>query len=263
MAVMLRTQGLATRVVNGFHGGDYNETAGVTVVRQSNAHAWVEVYFPGENVWVAFDPTPSAVEQGSSGIGATAAKYLEALETFWIQYFVAFDNQEQRSLMRSVRDGFLEYQADVGTYLGRFRDSVAEWLAEVRGDNGFEASRIAITYGLVYLSVTALGLLFMVWFGRKLLKLQFWSRLRKRFLSRRPDATIEFYDRMQHVLKRRGLTRSAHQTPLEFAIAVGVPEAVAITRQDHRVRFGETGLTSEESDQIEAWLKDLETPAHG
>src|SRR5439155_691788 len=49
MAVMLRTQGIATRVVNGFHGGDYNDTADLTIVHQYNAHSWVEVYFPKEN----------------------------------------------------------------------------------------------------------------------------------------------------------------------------------------------------------------------
>ena len=51
MAVMLRTQGIATRIVNGFSEGEYNETADVYVVKQKNAHSWVEVYFPGENVW--------------------------------------------------------------------------------------------------------------------------------------------------------------------------------------------------------------------
>ncbi|HEY0659298.1 MAG TPA: DUF3488 and transglutaminase-like domain-containing protein, partial [Pyrinomonadaceae bacterium] len=60
MAVMLRTQGIATRVVNGFQRGEYNETADVFVVKQRNAHSWVEVYFPGENVWIPFDPTPFA-----------------------------------------------------------------------------------------------------------------------------------------------------------------------------------------------------------
>ena len=97
MAVMLRTQGIATRIVNGFHGGDFNDTADVTVVRQRNAHAWVEVYFPKEDVWVPFDPTPAAGQNAaasSMGISGTVKKYLEALETFWIQYFVAFDNQE-------------------------------------------------------------------------------------------------------------------------------------------------------------------------
>ncbi|HVF45950.1 MAG TPA: DUF3488 and transglutaminase-like domain-containing protein [Pyrinomonadaceae bacterium] len=258
MAIMLRTQGVATRVVNGFHGGDYNETADVTVVRQSNAHAWVEVYFPGENVWVTFDPTPSAVEQPSTGIGATAAKYLEALETFWIQYFVAFDNQEQRSLMRSVRDGFLDYQVGAATYLGRVRDSVAEWLAEVRGDKGFEASRIAITYGLVYLSAVTLGILLMVWLGRKVLRLGIWSRLRERFLSPGHDATIEFYDRMQQVLRRRGHERNKHETPLEFAFEVGAPEALEITRIYNGVRFGKKRLSRDEADEIETMLQKLE-----
>ncbi len=58
MAVMLRTEGIATRIVNGFSEGEYNETADVWVVKQRNAHSWVEVYFPGENAWVPFDPTP-------------------------------------------------------------------------------------------------------------------------------------------------------------------------------------------------------------
>src|SRR5712692_4833518 len=49
MAVMLRTQGIATRVVNGFLPGQFNETADAFTVRQSDAHSWVEVYFPESN----------------------------------------------------------------------------------------------------------------------------------------------------------------------------------------------------------------------
>src|SRR5581483_11834579 len=60
MAVMLRTQGIATRIVNGFLPGEYNEAAGAFTVRQSDAHSWVEVYFPQTNSWVTFDPTPPA-----------------------------------------------------------------------------------------------------------------------------------------------------------------------------------------------------------
>ena len=84
MAIMLRTQGVATRIVNGFQTGDYNETADIYVVRQKEAHSWVEVYFPTEKVWVPFDPTPAA---GQSDESASAAfsdqfnKYIEALET--------------------------------------------------------------------------------------------------------------------------------------------------------------------------------------
>ncbi len=67
MAVMLRTRGIAARVVNGFLPGEYNEAAGAYTVRQSDAHSWVEVYFPETRSWVTFDPTPSA---GRSRTGA-------------------------------------------------------------------------------------------------------------------------------------------------------------------------------------------------
>ncbi|MBC7901762.1 MAG: DUF3488 domain-containing protein, partial [Saprospiraceae bacterium] len=120
MAVMLRTQGIAARIVNGFQQGEYNETADVYVVRQKHAHSWVEVYFPGENAWVPFDPTPFGgrdVDTAYAGIGGRINKYLEALETFWIQYFVAFDNQEQRSLFTSVRKSVVEYQSKTSSCL--------------------------------------------------------------------------------------------------------------------------------------------------
>ena len=85
------------RVVNGFQRGEYNEAADVYVVRQKNAHSWVEVYFPEVNTWVTFDPTPFAGREGLYGRIARANifdRYMQALEMFWIQYFVAFDNQE-------------------------------------------------------------------------------------------------------------------------------------------------------------------------
>ena len=56
MAMMLRTQGIATRIVNGFHTGEYNDSAGMYIVRQRHAHAWVEVFFPKENAWVRSTP---------------------------------------------------------------------------------------------------------------------------------------------------------------------------------------------------------------
>ena len=90
MAVMLRTRGIASRVVNGFLPGEYNEAAGAYTVRQSDAHSWVEVYFPESRTWVTFDPTPAAgrTEPVSTGLTAQLGKYAEALElsgfnTWW------------------------------------------------------------------------------------------------------------------------------------------------------------------------------------
>jgi len=59
MAVMLRSLAIPSRVVNGFRGGEFNDLNGQYVVRASDAHSWVEAYFPGHG-WVGFDPTPAS-----------------------------------------------------------------------------------------------------------------------------------------------------------------------------------------------------------
>jgi transglutaminase-like putative cysteine protease len=56
MAVMLRTLGIPARVAVGYTPGTRNAT-GEYVVTDQNAHAWVEVRFPGHG-WIAFEPTP-------------------------------------------------------------------------------------------------------------------------------------------------------------------------------------------------------------
>ena len=259
MAILLRTQGIATRVVNGFHGGEFNDAAGVTIVRQSNAHAWVEVYFPQTDSWVSFDPTPFAGQNTSPPTGFTAAftKYLEAIETFWIQNFVAFDNQEQQSLARNARSGFAGYQQIIASYLGVTRDIAAEWLAEVRGDNGRKASLIAVGYAAVCIVALAAGIFVLRWSFGRLLKSRIWKRLRERLRKRPNSPIIRFYEEMIEILTARGVTRNSFQTPLEFAAATGIPEAVAITEKYHKVRFGDLSLSPQEAAEVQSLLDRL------
>jgi transglutaminase-like putative cysteine protease len=260
MAVMLRTQGIATRVVNGFQQGDYNDAADIYVVRQKNAHSWVEVYFPEKDVWVPFDPTPFAgQETGSSlfGITGRVGKYLEALEMFWIQYFVAFDNQEQRSLFTSVRRGIADYNEKASSWTNDLMQELQSWWQDVRGDQGFGASVTAVGWGVGVLALAIAGLGLFVWMYRWAVRLKVWSLLWNRLFARRNISVVEFYDRMQRVLATKGIVRELHQTPLEFANAVRMPEAVRITETYNRVRFGEKNLSRTESDEIESWLKGL------
>ncbi len=62
MAVLLRSMGVPTRIAVGFLPGSVDLLTGVETVRNSSAHAWVEVYFPGYG-WVTFDPTGGNVSQ--------------------------------------------------------------------------------------------------------------------------------------------------------------------------------------------------------
>lgn len=261
MAIMLRTQGVATRVVNGFQQGEYNETADVYVVRQRDAHSWVEVYFPKENAWIPFDPTPAAGkfgEQNPANAVSVFSKYVEVLETFWIQYIVSYDNQEQRSLFRSVKNSFSIYQAQTSDWLDEMRVRLSDWWQEARGEKGFETSAKAIAFGIGYVLAIVLGIVLVILLYKKILNLEFFERLKSYFRHEKNASIIEFYERMQKVLAKRGLRRAAHQTPLEFAFALKMPEAVKITERYNRVRFGEKNLSREESKEVENWLKTLE-----
>ena len=66
MALMLRLLGVPARVAVGFTSGEYSADDKEWVVKDTNAHAWVEVWFP-EFGWIPFDPTP--------GRGQLAATY--------------------------------------------------------------------------------------------------------------------------------------------------------------------------------------------
>jgi hypothetical protein len=260
MAIMLRTQGIATRVVNGFQPGEYNETADVYVVRQRNAHSWVEVNFPGTDSWVTFDPTPPAGQNNvpAAGISEQIRKYAEALETFWIQYFVAFDNQEQRSLFVSARNGFTSYQSGLSAGWESFQTEIVEWWKRVRGDEGINASLASIGFALLYLTGAIAAIFVCFWLYKRLAESNLWLAIRNITFNRKYRTSVEFYERMQKALAAKGIERSLYQTPLEFAFTQDDANIIFVTERYNRVRFGRSNLSREESDQIEQWLESLE-----
>jgi len=72
MALMLRMDGIPARVATGFAAGAYDATTHRYVVRDYDAHAWVEVYFAGIG-WVAFDPTPALAPAVARSTPSSAA----------------------------------------------------------------------------------------------------------------------------------------------------------------------------------------------
>src|SRR5437899_7258885 len=93
MAVMLRTLGIPSRVVNGFRSDEFNDLTGNYVVRAKNAHSWVEAYFPGYG-WEAFDPTPAGGAGRVHGWGRVAL-YLDAAASFWREWIISYDTSHQ------------------------------------------------------------------------------------------------------------------------------------------------------------------------
>ena len=69
-ATLMRLAGIPARVVVGYLGGEYNELGHFVLVRQADAHAWCEVWLPG-NGWMRVDPT-TAVAPGRAGLDLTS-----------------------------------------------------------------------------------------------------------------------------------------------------------------------------------------------
>ena len=240
MAVMLRTQGIAARVVNGFLPGEYNEAAAAYTVRQSDAHSWVEVYFPSTNSWVTFDPTPAAgrTEPQSAGVAAKLGKYAEALELLWFQYVIGYDKQEQRSLATALQNQAFRYQEVLS--------DVLSWLRRLS-----LRTPVLIAGSVLLLVLLALLAVRIKRFG--------WRGLRfKRSEESLQTSAVVFYERLTKALARRGMQRLPTETPLEFAATVGLREAETITGAYNRVRYGAQQLTRAEIEQIESALKRIE-----
>ena len=115
MTVMLRSVGIPARYINGFLTGEYNDVGGDFVVRASDAHSWVEVYFPAFG-WLTFDPTPPSDEK-PPGFFATLGHYWDWFELQWSEWVINYDFVHQftlaQNLQRVSRDWTERVQDDV------------------------------------------------------------------------------------------------------------------------------------------------------
>ena len=94
MAAMLRAVEVPSRVITGFQGGEFNPYSKWTVLRASDAHAWVEAFIEGQG-WVPFDPTPAdpnPVPVNWSWL------YVDALDTYWRDWVLSYSLDQQLTL---------------------------------------------------------------------------------------------------------------------------------------------------------------------
>lgn len=116
---LMRAAGIPARVVSGYQGGEFNPLDGYLVIRQSDAHAWAEVWLEGQG-WVRVDPTasvsPTRIETGIAdalpfgeplpALVQWRADWLrtlryrwEAVNNAWNQHILGYDPQRQRELL--------------------------------------------------------------------------------------------------------------------------------------------------------------------
>jgi len=104
MVTLARSQGLPSRLVNGFAGGVQNRLGGFIEVTQADAHAWVEVHFERAG-WVRFDPTPADLRLRANqplSLWAQLGQLGSAAELWWFRRVVDFDSVDQVSALRGL-----------------------------------------------------------------------------------------------------------------------------------------------------------------
>ena len=223
MTVMLRTLGIPSREVNGFLPGEYNELGGDYIVRASDAHSWVEAYFPGSG-WVVFDPTPDAPV-----ISATLFSRLSQLtdwaELTWNDWVISYDFAHQNVLAQTFQ-----------TKSHNWRELGAAWFAEKQRRMKERLSLWQVHHGsfslvLPLLLVATLVALRYGWIEQLVRKLQMALVLRSKNAGASSQIASRLYVEMLHLMGRHGYSRAETQTPFEFAAAVKKPVLSPMVRE--------------------------------
>ncbi len=233
---MLRTLRIPSRVVNGFRTGEFNDVTSQYLVRASNAHSWVEAYFPGHG-WISFDPTPAAPAEVRTGWNRWAL-YADAMASFWREWVVSYDVSHQYILGHRVAQGGADW-------IRRARrweriHTMPGW--RPRGERATQSSDAPWRWGGIALGMT--GLLVLGAYSARL-----WRAIRRHRVAARPErsprvaATI-WYERVLRMLAKRGWQKLPAQTPAEFVAAFNEETVrgplARFAEHYERARFGDS-----------------------
>ncbi|MGD9842829.1 MAG: transglutaminaseTgpA domain-containing protein [Steroidobacteraceae bacterium] len=201
---MMRAAGIPARVVTGYLGGEVNTVNDYLVVRQSDAHAWSEVWLDDRG-WVRVDPTAaiapqrvergldSAIAQSESVPGRTLRRWAwlyqarqnwDAVNTFWKARIVNFDSEDQRNVL---------------TQLGIKNP---DWRTLGWG--------LLITFISFFVAM-------MVWLGWK-------------YRPKRHDPIVQAYNALKRKLEKAGISTVAHEGPVDFLTRAAAAKPAAATQ---------------------------------
>jgi transglutaminase-like putative cysteine protease len=295
LVMMLRSQGIPARMVIGYRGGDLNSLGGYYQVRQKHAHAWVDALLPASEVpeweiagkaktagvWYRLDPTPMSLDSLAAaqegGVANRVGDAFDYVEILWRDYVLSLNSAKQKdSIYDPVSNralGALPAWLEARSVNRIFRRLAAQlgWDLEVNPRQSGPIQvfdwRIGVLVSLIVLVPIVLSQAVIL-----LLRLLRWwwpdpERVARKLVRRPP----RFYLRLQSLLGRLQLRRSAGQTARELALAaeakLHAPSTAAaatlpaaIVEAYYRVRFGGAALDSREEAAIEHALAEL-TPA--
>jgi transglutaminase-like putative cysteine protease len=253
MTVMLRTLGIPAREVNGFLPGEFNDLGGDYIVRASDAHSWVEAYFPGAG-WIVFDPTPDAPATTAS-LYSRLSQFADWAVLTWNDWVISYDFAHQAALTQNLQ-----------MKSRNWREVGMAWFAEKQrqmkdGLSQWQFQNKSLSYVLPALLVVVLVILRYGWIGR------LWHRLQMALAGGGKKAGVHgsmiasrMYAELLRLMSRHGYARPDTQTPFEFAAAVRKPSLIPMVNEFTQVyaaaRFGGAAC---ETSRLQQLLRDIRT----
>lgn len=211
--ILMRALNIPARVVTGYQGGEINPVDGMMTVRQSDAHAWAEVWLENQG-WVRVDPTAAvAPERISKNLTSAIPRRnfgglinlnfgkdswihqlkfnLSAITSAWNQWVLNYTPDKQKSLLQSL--GFKE----------------ADWRTLIM---------LMATLGVLVMALVLLSLI--------------WQR-------RQTDPVNDLYANFCRVMARYGMARHLHEGPRAYArrIASLHPLTFSPNKQAYALQF--------------------------
>jgi hypothetical protein len=250
LAVLCHNVGIRCRIVAGYLVQEFDEAEGRYLVRDRNAHAWVEV-FVGERGWQRFDPSPPAAVRE---LTASTPGLVDRADWLWQQGVIGFDGLTQKRLAGAMDFGISER-------LMNAVHGVRRWAA----DQAFYFGPTGYVWITLVMLAAAIACVAVVQYVRRARAIRRSARLHHfsgleyhRLLFR-----LGFYIDMLRLLRRSGYDKPPWLPPLAFAriVAERRPEAAAtvceLTDMFYAARYGRKRLQRSELARARALVERL------
>jgi protein-glutamine gamma-glutamyltransferase len=257
LAMVLRSEGIPTRLVVGYATDEYNQLSGQYIARGSHAHAWVEALIERDEIpesikiygqpeaqryWLRLDPTPASRNELSSRSSGTR-QVLDIAQNLWDDYGVGMDGSRQSEVLFAggpspIHGAYDRFVERLYLLINRVR------AGELGGGSLADRGLIGLAAILVIGGSMAAWVLFRIF---RVLRPRSRGQEMEQMAAQLPR--LEFYLETFRELGRLGMHRSTQQTPAEFtrqatenwsftnSPSIDGPLAI-LTRTYYRLRFG-------------------------
>ncbi len=232
--LLARSAGFPARVATGFRGGTWNAYSNNFTIRNSDAHAWAEIFDEVSGSWLRADPLEAptnARAEETRGEASLAARMdrswsarLDSLRVFWYRRIVNFDQRSQADTMKALKTATEDSGRRARLALEDTMRRLKEWFS-----SPWDAKRLAGICAFV----AAIAGMHWVWreFGRG-----YWRRMRTpRRGTRAPDPIRDEAGRWLARLAEAELAATESRDLAVREIGVGAPPVIGDLQ---RLRFG-------------------------